>query len=62
MSMTMTEALRLAEECKKNGNISTSAKAMVKLAEVINELQGMIEEGTSLGDIAYRMAHHSKQK
>lgn len=31
--MDLSEALKFAEECKKNGNISTSAKAVIALAE-----------------------------
>jgi hypothetical protein len=39
--MTLNEALEFAEKCKKDGNISTSAKALVVLAE---EVKRLVEE------------------
>lgn len=51
--MSIEEALKFAEECKKNGNISTSAKAVIVLAEKIEVIKALVEEGASLGDFAY---------
>jgi hypothetical protein len=33
--MDLSEALKFAEECRKNGSISTSAKALIALADEI---------------------------
>jgi hypothetical protein len=37
--MDLSEALKFAEECKKNGNISTSAKAAIALADEVKRLR-----------------------
>jgi hypothetical protein len=54
-TMTINEALALAEKYKAEGVISTSAQAVITLAERIKELKQMAEEASSLGDFAYAM-------
>ena len=39
VKMTLSEALKFAEECRKNGNISTSAKAVMALADEVKRLE-----------------------
>lgn len=49
--MTLNEALKFAEECRKNENISTSAKALILLADEVKRLQKENEHGREMSRI-----------